>query len=524
MTDSRDFRPLSDDELEAAPQETERSGGRDARPTTAPADAEPGADAAARLFGRPPDAIWRYGDEQGAIAFHVCRWNRPNGEKDIRPLSWFEREGWRFGAWPNHRPLLNLEKIVSDVDAPIVVAEGEKAAEATARVFPKSIATTSSGGAQAARKTDWTPLGGRRVLIWPDNDEAGEKYALEVATILAALDCDVSIVDSAKLARINLNCGQLALANGYDVADALTEWADATALRRAAVSLAGPFTAGPAYVSFSRYSMDETGLTIEPHGDNVDGKRTETGWIATPFEVLGRCRDLNGGAWGKVLRWRDADGREHVRHIQDADLYGPPAALCSNLSGHGLSIARKRQGELVNYLAAVNVKRRVTIVSRTGWHEVGGRRVFVLPNETIGPRGAERVILDALAHAGYEARGTIEEWRAGVGKLASGHVLAVLAISAALAGPLLYLAGGEGGGVHLFGQSSKGKTTILQAAASVWGSGTSPGVCQSVARNGERARGRGSAGDGYRPCAGRNGRSRRARCWRGYLRLGQRRR
>lgn len=55
----------------------------------------------------------------------------------------------------------------------------------------------------------------------------------------------------------------------------------------------------------------------------------------------------------------------------------------------------------------------------------------------------------------------------------------VLAISAAFAGPLLHLAGQEGGGVNFFGRSSQGKTTIVQAAASVWGRGASPGYVRA---------------------------------------------
>jgi putative DNA primase/helicase len=421
------------------------------------------------LFGRTPDMVWRYVSADGETAFFVCRWNRSDGDKDIRPLSWFDNDGWRFAHWPDARPLYNLDRIDAQPDASIVVGEGEKVAEAAARIFPKSIATTSSGGANAASKTDWTPLAGRRILICPDNDDAGWKYALEVAAIVAAFECDVSIVDAAALAAIDPKGGKRTPMIGYDAADALADWPDLGALRKAAASLAKPFDPGPAYLSVGRYAMDASGLTVETERGQGEAKRTEAVWIAAPFEVLGACRDSYGGGWGKALRWRDDDGRFHALHVADAELHGEPAALCSKLAHQGLHIDRARQRELVRYLSTVRPKRRVTIVSRTGWHDIGGRSVFVLPGETIGPRGGERVILDAAAHGAYETRGTIEEWRAGVGALAGGHALAVLAVSAALAGPLLYLAGGEGGGVHFFGQSSKGKTTILRAAASVWG-------------------------------------------------------
>jgi len=81
------------------------------------------------------------------------------------------------------------------------------------------------------------------------------------------------------------------------------------------------------------------------------------------------------------------------------------------------------------------------------------------------------VILDGAANAGYARRGTVKDWREGAAKLARGHVLPVLMISTALAGALLYRAGIEGGGVHVYGPSSIGKSTLLALAASVWGRG-----------------------------------------------------
>ena len=354
MAEGFDFSPLTDGEREAAAQELVNCGEPDAaKPTFPPADAESPEAAAARLFGRAPAAVWRYANAAGALAFCACRWNRPDGDEEIRPLSWFDGSGWRFAQWPDARPLYNLEKLAAQGDAPIVVCEGEKAAEAAARIFPKSIATTSSGGANAASKTDWTPLAGRRVLVWPDNDDSGRKYARDVAAILATLDCEVAIIDAAALAT-QVRVFRRRTADGFDAADALADWPDVAALRKAAAGLAAPFDPGPTYLSFPPYTMTARGLTVEKEvgkGEAMqDGK---SHWIAAPFEIIGACRDAHGGGWGKLLHWQDGDKRQHVQHVAEAALHGEPAALCAQLADLGLRIARTRQRDLAGYLSGV---------------------------------------------------------------------------------------------------------------------------------------------------------------------------
>jgi uncharacterized protein (DUF927 family) len=89
--------------------------------------------------------------------------------------------------------------------------------------------------------------------------------------------------------------------------------------------------------------------------------------------------------------------------------------------------------------------------------KIDGKVVFVLPAETIGRTPIGRVLLDGTAHGPYQACGTLAEWRDGIGALTAGHAIPALAVSTALAGPLLHLGGLEGGGVNLFGQSSRGK-------------------------------------------------------------------
>jgi putative DNA primase/helicase len=235
------FAPLTEAELTDAARQVPQDFEADApQPTCPPPDAENGV-LAARLYRRKPDSSWRYETADGETAYYVIRWNEGDDKKVIRPLSWFDGEGWKFGAWPNDRPLYNLPAIGEQPNAPIIICEGEKAADAAARIFPSSIATTSSGGAGAAAKTDWAPLAARPVLIWPDQDAAGEKYARELAAILARLDCTISIVDAKALATIHPNGGAREPPEKWDAADAVAEWRDLAALRKAAWGLRKAF-------------------------------------------------------------------------------------------------------------------------------------------------------------------------------------------------------------------------------------------------------------------------------------------
>lgn len=68
----------------------------------------------------------------------------------------------------------------------VIVVEGEKCVHALHGVG--FVATTSPAGSANADKADWTPLAGKTVILWPDNDDAGRKYMANVAEILQKLD------------------------------------------------------------------------------------------------------------------------------------------------------------------------------------------------------------------------------------------------------------------------------------------------------------------------------------------------
>ncbi len=62
-----------------------------------------------------------------------------------------------------------------------------------------------------------------------------------------------------------------------------------------------------------------------------------------------------------------------------------------------------------------------------------------------------------------------EGWRDTVARLAGGNPSMMLGVAVSLSAPLIGLVGADGFGVHLFEQSSAGKTTTQNIASSLWG-------------------------------------------------------
>lgn len=143
-----------------------------------------------------PKAIWPYHTSDGEIAMYVCRYIKKNGEKSDLPWTYrvFEngKKEWATKSIPKPRLLFNLNKLVQNTDKPVMVCEGEKAAEAASKLFPDYICITSPNGAGNPASSDWSYCLNRDVIIWPDNDSDGEEYAKKVSKL--CLDVGVSSV------------------------------------------------------------------------------------------------------------------------------------------------------------------------------------------------------------------------------------------------------------------------------------------------------------------------------------------
>lgn len=408
-----------------------------------------------------PSATWTYHRADGAVAGVIARYDTAQG-KAIRP--WIEHGGrWTPGAMPEPRPLYRLPDLVARSDVPVLAVEGEKAADAAARLFPGYAVTTSAGGSQAAAKSEWAPLAGRDVVIWPDHDAPGAKYAADVERLAR-----VAGARSVRAVAIPQNWPP-----AFDLADALP---DGVTVETLAAMLAAPASAAREVRQSIRRLPDGFRYARDGSVEYLMGADRETGeevwgWLCSPLEILAQTCGDDEKMWGLLLRVITPDGKWHTQAVPRSLFVTQGEEILAILADLGLRFVPVGgvKTQLKKLLALASPEDRARSVPHVGWHG----RLFVLPDEIFGNAGNEHVVFQpvyAINHA-YGEGGTLDGWRREIAARAVGNSRLKFSISAAFAGPLLRLLDMEGGGFHWRGASSTGKTTALVAAGSVWGGG-----------------------------------------------------
>jgi putative DNA primase/helicase len=226
--------------------------------------------------------------------------------------------------------------------------------------------------------------------------------------------------------------------------------------------------AGAGNARLDRFRVDESGLWFDPPGDDTgDGRPMR---VCGPLYVEALARDSHDCGAALLLRFdtRFRQGRTWLMPL--ATLAGDGVAYRAELLTMGFMVPTdaKRRALLTAYLQSRHPAELVRIVDRVGWHG----RAYVLPRETLGADGGERILFqsEGPTEGTFDQRGELERWRWLVGRHCVGNSRLGFFASLAFAGPLLAWASGtDGGGFHLVGDSSCGKTTALRVAASVWG-------------------------------------------------------
>ncbi|CAI8993488.1 DUF927 domain-containing protein [Pseudomonas brassicacearum] len=452
-----------------------------------------------------PSKVWIYRDAQGQPLMALYRFDLGPDEdgkprKVFAPLTWCQRADgqttqWRWQGLPDPRPLLHLDELSQRLDAPVVLCEGEKAADAAAELMSSYVATCWPNGSSSWHKADLTPLKGRSVLLWPDNDSSGQSCMEAVAEKLreiGAASVQAIALDVFKR-KPTLKNGTPTFAkggqwdDGDDAADALAKgWTSAhlAELERTGELLGSapaPAPAGEVETKVQpktkrpakpKNDLLPGGFRLTPEGVFYSGDDGEARPVCSPLEILARTRDDKGHNWGLLVEFDDPDGEKKRWNIParnmtgdfGKDVLGPLVDMGLRLPG--TRSGRNARNDLQSYLQGFDSKERARLVTRLGWHGPA----YLLPDQQIGNSHEHLFFCDAGAQLPpISEAGTLEQWQQQVGAMCVGNHRLAFVVSVAFAGPLLNMLGHESGGFHLYGDSSGGKTTHLQVAASVYG-------------------------------------------------------
>lgn len=131
---------------------------------------------------------WDYISRDGEVLVTVRRYDI-DGKKEFRP--WIP--GVSYPKAPDVRPLYNIPYILEEQR--VVWVEGEKCAQALIDAGITATCTLGGAGALTRKnvdKFDFTPLRGKDLVIWPDNDDAGKRLSEIVREV--ALEADANSV------------------------------------------------------------------------------------------------------------------------------------------------------------------------------------------------------------------------------------------------------------------------------------------------------------------------------------------
>ena len=283
-----------------AQQPAASRGGKAGRPLRIP-DLPP-ANAPPPELGRAT-AQWCYRNAQGAQLFWVQRFDLHQGGRSRKAFvqrTWLDG-CWHFPSrrdpfrsdWPAPRPLYRLAELEKRIWSEVLITEGEKAADAAARLFPDLVVVSWCGGCQALQSVDWQPLAERAVTLWPDADAAGREAMARLSALLLGQSCAVSVVLPPSCTEEDWDLADAPGADGWDLADA--DWSQEQAmahLQRHRRSIEQPQLPDAAAAALAQQPKRTAGLpaaALPPAPSSTSGSRAAL--EAEPFVCLGYDSD-----------------------------------------------------------------------------------------------------------------------------------------------------------------------------------------------------------------------------------------
>lgn len=225
------------------------------------------------------------------------------------------------------------------------------------------------------------------------------------------------------------------------------------------------------YIEYREVNNIKGLFFIKPKLDEKTGEilREEQQWICSNVDLIGQGKNEQGEYY-YLFQWKNPDEREsRLEAVHLAD-FGTEAGW-KQLKGKGLKMTQGQGliGKLTEYFhnLSMNTQCNYKITKLAGWQN----GAYLLPSgEMIGePTRPIFFTEKSGADLGYTVSGTLESWQREIANNVKGNPSMMIGVAVALAAPMLAILGKDSFGVHLFAESSKGKSTTLHIANSIYG-------------------------------------------------------
>ncbi|SPY42296.1 DUF927 domain-containing protein [Proteus mirabilis] len=210
-------------------------------------------------------------------------------------------------------------------------------------------------------------------------------------------------------------------------------------------------------------SRKEGVFLVTPKADKETGEIiNHEQWLSNAIKRITKgVNDLNQEYL--IIEW----GNNNVQAIPTGDI-GEREGW-RTLKNAGLFVTTKSglRQSFSDWLLRQPFKEDWSITNKSGWH----KGAYIMPDGSIIGTPEQPIFFNgqSAAATAYKASGTVESWRNDVARLANGNSFMMFTIGAALSAPMTGLTGADSFGIHIYAQSTAGKSTTADMAVSLYG-------------------------------------------------------
>ena len=392
---------------------------------------------------------------------------------ELEPGRWTWKEHKGLQAKGNRVSIFPQDVLETGDTRLIIITEGEFDTLLLNQMGFLAVSGTAGAGTW---KKEWNSLfENRNVILAYDNDDPGKKGAIRVAENLTPFARTVKAVTW----PTEMNTSDCKDVTDYFVKMGKTK-ADFQMLLDRARNM-GPEILeieGIKFIQPPGFMVDAN--CIKASSMNREGIVTWAPVFFAPVFITSRAIDVDNGAEEVELTFK-RDMKQRKLWISRRVM--SDARKIVELADTGFPVNTENSRHMIKYLTAFEASNitftpKVLIARGPGWKEIDGKTTFLLDARSNSIKQAsedDNVTIEFVADSGFERfvkaftpQGSFAGWKEAVKPALSYH-LAQFSLYASFTAPLIKILRSSNFLLDFWGNTSTGKTTVLELAASVWG-------------------------------------------------------